>query len=275
MGWGCMVVTLVAATASTTNSFNLEISDDQFSVKKGEQFFLSCQADSAYEFCKFRSPTGQFCDFEWKRNIWNVTRAECAGLEDRVTFAGSYDDHECALLVDGAEESDQGLWSCEVESYVLGGGRGSGWLRIGEFNVNILIPTTTTTTTTSTPSPTSSFNRSSRNLELDYASYDIDTLQSTTKLDLSSANVLPLALSLVLIVIIISIIAILVLVHKMKNGSVDKVITLEAGDLNTSFEEPTEPKEPKGDKIMEEVLFMRKVFPHIINFPNDEPGLNL
>ena len=243
-------------------------------VAPGATVTLFCAVDDDYEWCKFYHPSGQFCDFEWKRSIWNVTQTECAGMEDRVSFAGSYEDHECALLVNSAEESDRGLWSCEVESYVLGGGRGSGYLRIGEFNVNILVPTTTTTTTTSTPIPTSYFNRSSRNLDLDYASYDIDTLQSTTRLDLSlnKANALPLVLSLVVIVIIISIITILVMVHKMKNGDVSKVITLESGELNTSFEEP---KEPKGDKVMEEVLFMKKVFPHIINFPNDEPGLNL
>ena len=220
---------LVLFLASATNSFNLEISDDDFTVKTGDQFFISCQADSAYEFCKFRSPTGQFCDYEWKRNVWNVTQTDCEGLEDRVTFAGSYEDHECALMVYGAIESDRGLWSCEVESYVLGGGRGSGSMRIGEFNVNVLVPTTTTTSTTTTPIPTSSFNRSSRKLDLDYASYDIDTLPNTTRLDLSleKATALPLVLSLVVIVVMISIITMLVLVHNMKNGSVDKVITLE------------------------------------------------
>ena len=148
-------------------------------------------------------------------------------------------------------------------------------MRIGEFNVNVILPTTTTTTTTTTTAiPTSTFNRSARKLDLDYSSYDIDTLPNTTRLDLSleKATGLPLVLSLVLIVIIISVITILVLVHKMKNGSVNEVIKLEAGQLNTSFEEP---KGEKDEKVMEEVLFMRKAFPHIINFPSDDLGLNL
>jgi len=268
---GVSVLPIILAMVMQTNSFNLQISEDFITVNHSHQFLLSCQADSSYEFCTFRSPGGQFCDFEWKRSVWNVTQAGCDGLEDRVTFAGSYEDHECALIVHGATESDQGLWTCEVESYVLGGGRGSGSLRIGEFNV--VIPTTTTTTTTTT-TPTTSFNRSPRKLDLDLVSYDIqadtDPLPNTTRQDLLLEKAtIPVALSLVVIVVIISIITILVLVHKMKNGSVSKVINLEAGQPNTSFEEP---KKEKDEKVMEEVLFMKKVFPHIINFPSEEPS---
>ena len=268
--YGVPVLAIILAMVIQTNSFNLQISEDFITVSHGQQFLLSCQADSSYEFCKFRSPGGQFCDFEWKRSVWNVTQADCAGLEDRVTFAGSYEDHECALIVDGAAESDQGLWTCEVESYVLGGGRGSGSLRIGEFNV--VIPATTITTTTTTTTPTTSFNRSPRKLDLDLVYHDnhadTDPLPNTTRQDLLLEKAtIPVALSLVVIVVIISIIAILVIVHKMKNGSVSKVINLEAGQANTSFEEP---KQEKDEKVMEEVLFMKKVFPHIMNFPSEE-----
>ena len=34
---------------------------------------LRCTTDGHYEWCKFYSPSGQFCDFEWKRNLGNVT----------------------------------------------------------------------------------------------------------------------------------------------------------------------------------------------------------
>merc|ERR1711872_738576 len=256
---GIPVIGVILVTLSTTDSFNLQISEDFISVNQGGQFLLSCQADSSYEFCTFRSPSGQFCDFEWKRSIWNISQADCEGLEERVIFAGSYNDHQCALLVQGAAESDQGLWSCEVESYVLGGGRGSGSLRIGEFNVEFPITTTTTTV-----------NRSPRKLDLDLLSYNIDPQPNTTRQEMMFEKAtVPVALSLVVIVVIISIIAILVIVHKMKNGSVSKVIHLEAGQPNTSFEEP---KKEKDEKVTEEALFMQKVFPHIINFPSEEPS---
>ena len=69
------------------------------SVKQGDSFVLSCTTDAYYEFCMFRSPQGQICDFEWKRGVWNLTQISCEGLEERVSFVGSYDDYECAVLV--------------------------------------------------------------------------------------------------------------------------------------------------------------------------------
>ena len=44
---------------------------------------LSCKSDTAYEFCKFVSPSGEGCQFEWKRAKWNITMQGCQGLEDR------------------------------------------------------------------------------------------------------------------------------------------------------------------------------------------------
>ena len=78
-----------------------------------------------------------------------------------------------------------------------------------------------------------------------------------------------------LVMVTIAAIAILVMVHRMKNGSVSKVISLEAGQMNISFEENKEEKQEKNDQNMDEVRFMQDVFPHIINFPKDDLGLNL
>jgi len=277
-----IVIWILAILVTMSSSFNLEISHDDISVKTGDSFFLSCKADSSYEFCTFRSPNGVWCDYEWKRSEWNVTQGECAELHDRVTFSGIYEDHECAILVHEALISDSGVWSCEVESYYLGGSKGSGSVRIGEFNVEVLKPTTTTTTTTTTSttstttSPIASFhkNRSGRKLD---SFPDYEFLPNTTRLDLplNKATALPLVVGLVLVMVTIAAIAILVMVHRMKNGSVSKVISLEAGQMNISFEENKEEKQEKNDQNMDEVRFMQDVFPHIINFPKDDLGLNL
>merc|ERR1712228_657725 len=148
---------------------------------------------------------------------------------------------------------------------------GSGSVRIGEFNVEVLKPTTTTTTT---PITSVQINRSGRKLD-NFPDYDL--IPNTTRLDLplNKATVLPLVVGLVLVMITIAAIAILVMVHKMKNGSVSKVISLEAGQMNISFEETKEEKQEKNDQNMDEVRFMQDVFPHIINFPKDDLGLNL
>jgi len=276
-----IVIWILAILVTMSTSFNLEISHDEISVKTGESFFLSCKADSSYEFCTFRSPNGVWCDYEWKRSEWNLTQGECAELEDRVTFSGKYEDHECAIMVHEALISDSGVWSCEVESYYLGGSKGSGSVRIGEFNVEVLKPTTTTTTTTTTTSTTTSpivsdlKSRSGRKLD-NFPDYDL-LPPNTTRLDLplNKATVLPLVVGLVLVMVTIAAIAILVMVHRMKNGSVSKVISLEAGQMNISFEETKEEKQEKNDQNMDEVRFMQDVFPHIINFPKDDLGLNL
>jgi len=179
--------------------------------------------------------------------------------------------------------SDSGVWSCEVESYYLGGSKGSGSVRIGEFNVEVLKPTTNTTTTTTTTSTTSTTtspvasvhnNRSGRKLD-NFPDYDF--LPNITRLDLplNKATALPLVVGLVLVMVTIAAIAILVMVHRMKNGSVSKVISLEAGQMNISFEENKDEKQEKNDQNMDEVRFMQDVFPHIINFPEDDLGLNL
>ena len=58
----------------------------KITVSPGEKVTLFCAVDDDYEWCKFYHPSGQFCDFEWKRNVGNITMQECA-LHDRVGFS--------------------------------------------------------------------------------------------------------------------------------------------------------------------------------------------
>ena len=52
-------------------------------VAPGEKVTLFCAVDDDYEWCKFYNPSGQFCDFEWKRRKGNITTQECQ-LADKV-----------------------------------------------------------------------------------------------------------------------------------------------------------------------------------------------
>ena len=77
-------------------------------VSPGEKVTLFCAVDDDYEWCKFYHPSGEFCDFEWKRSEGNITMQEC-GLGDRVAFHGKYDDKECGITFT-AREGDTGIW---------------------------------------------------------------------------------------------------------------------------------------------------------------------
>ena len=56
-------------------------------VTPGATVTLSCTVDDDYEWCKFYHPSGEFCDFEWKRNEGNITMQECV-LSERVRIIG-------------------------------------------------------------------------------------------------------------------------------------------------------------------------------------------
>jgi len=126
-------------------------------VAPGERVTLFCAVDDHYEWCKFISPSGQECDFEWKRSEGNITMQQCSTLSNRVTFHGKYDDMECGITF-LAEEGDTGVWKCEIEEYVTWRSRGAGRIQTAEMNVTVRLPTTPqpettllTTQTTQTP----------------------------------------------------------------------------------------------------------------------------
>merc|ERR1719492_313814 len=111
----------------------------------------------------WHSPANKMCDFEWKRHHDNITMQDCPLNEDheKISFHGKYDDRECGISFIAAVE-DTGIWKCEVEEYVWGGGRNSGRKVFATMNVTVQAATTTsrsptppsTTTTTTTMTTT-------------------------------------------------------------------------------------------------------------------------
>jgi hypothetical protein len=65
--------------------------------------------DSAYEYCKWTSPSKQVCDFEWKYNLGNITMQEC-DFPDKVVFHAKYNDRECGITIKHATLEDHGTW---------------------------------------------------------------------------------------------------------------------------------------------------------------------
>merc|ERR1719436_984869 len=111
----------------------------------------------------WHSPTNKMCDFEWKRHHDNITIQECPLNEnhEKISFYGKYDDRTCGISFIATAE-DTGIWKCEVEEYVWGGGRNSGRKVFATMNVTVQAtttrsptpPSTTTTTITATKTTT-------------------------------------------------------------------------------------------------------------------------
>ena len=74
------------------------------------------------------------------------------GIHSRVKYVGNYDAHECEIEVSNVSSDDSGVWSCDVESYVLGAT--SGYRVQKELTLTVKSPPTTTTTTSTTTTTT-------------------------------------------------------------------------------------------------------------------------
>jgi len=143
---------VVFAVFGEGNGFMISLVQPEFiAVNPGGQFTLLCATDDHYEHCDWKAPSGQICNFEWKRSAGSVIMQECIGLADRVSFTGDYNDHKCGIVVTNVSPEDSGMWTCDIEQYVLGD-----WSRgttvAATMNVSV-VPYTTTTTTTTTPLP--------------------------------------------------------------------------------------------------------------------------
>ena len=115
--------------------------------------------------------------------------------------------------------------------------------------------------------------RSIRKFEnFDSSVLNLDTLPSSKIFfNLGLARVVPFAVSVLVILVFLVLFTILVIVHKKKNKR-----DPESKDVEIIESTSREGIDPVEDQIRsEEMMFMRKVFPHIISFPNDDPGLNL
>jgi len=139
---------------SSSSGYNMVKVDPGFvSVAPGETTRLLCGTDGHWEYCKWYSPGGQDCDFEWKRMTNSVEKQACS-LGNHVEFTGEYNDKECGIIINTVQDADAGLWICHIEEYVFLGGQGSGRNVEAKINVTVQAPTTVPPSTTSATTPT-------------------------------------------------------------------------------------------------------------------------
>ena len=111
--------------ASTLMAFEIKESyiKPMEAIEVGSTVRLSCKSDSHYEYCVWRH-RNRVCNFEWKKSHGAVKKQTCTELDNRAIFKGDYNSHECAIDLTNVQLSDNGEWSCEMESYVWGIVRG-------------------------------------------------------------------------------------------------------------------------------------------------------
>jgi len=117
-----------------------KVEPSSVSVAQGDTLRLLCGTDEDWEHCKWYSPGGQECDFEWKWSSIGVTKQECS-LGERVEFFGEYDLKECGLVIRNAQQQDAGLWTCHLEEFLFLFGKGVGRTVEATISVAVQAPT--------------------------------------------------------------------------------------------------------------------------------------
>ena len=164
-----------------------------------------------------------------------MTTTSCRGLEHRASFAGgqtyfviyvnkivkliisgNYDRHECGIRVEGAGSRDEGLWTCSMEYYKFGGGKGSSKILRKDTYVHVVSPTTTTTTTTRVAATFTVKGRTGRKLEDNIRDIALPTAKNLAT-EVSFAKFVPHAISILVIVIFVVLFTLIVVLHKLKN----------------------------------------------------------
>ena len=198
-----------------------------------------------------------------------MTRNDCLGLEERVEFAGDYPAHDCSIRVREADSLDTGLWTCELESYKFGGGRGSGTLLSKDIYVQVM-PLTTTTTTPPPPPTTTTIRATSKralsSLENMQEDRSLPTIPKHRAFDVSLAKFVPYSVSIVVIVIFLVLFTVIVVLHKLKKSKQQQ--RNQVVNLQPKLEIPKTTDQ-------NDLLFLKNAFPHVMRFPSDDLGLNL
>ena len=197
-----------------------------------------------------------------------MTTNDCLGLEQRLDFAGDYPSHDCSIRVSDAASSDTGLWTCQLESYKFGGGRGSGTLLSKDIYVQVMPLTTTTpsppppTTTTARPTTKGPF------ISLDKMREDrsLPTIPKHSAFDVSLAKFVPYTVTIVVIVIFLVLFTVIVVLHKLKTSKQRQ--RNEVVNFQPKLEIPKTTDQ-------NDLLFLKNAFPHVMRFPSDDLGLNL
>lgn len=85
------VLIVLVTVAGLAASFDIKSAKPKnLSVDEGGSFELLCTVDGYYEWCTFKRQDGKICDFEWKRDLWDVDVLQCSDFAGRMTRIGNY-----------------------------------------------------------------------------------------------------------------------------------------------------------------------------------------
>ena len=186
----------------------------------------------------------------------------------KLIFSGDYERHECGIRVEGAGSGDEGLWTCSMEYYKFGGGKGSSRILRKDTYVHVVSPTTTTTTTTRVTPTFTMKGRTGRKLEDSFR----DIAQPTTKnlaTEVSFAKFVPLAISILVIVIFVVLFTLIVVLHKLKNVRQQQQQERQVRHTVTSAKSQVEAELAKLPDV-HDVVFLKKIFPHVMRLPSEQ-----
>ena len=68
-------------------------------VDEGGSIELLCTVDDFYKWCTFKRQDGKICDFEWKRDLWDVDVLQCSDFAGRMTRIGKFRTKFCVAEV--------------------------------------------------------------------------------------------------------------------------------------------------------------------------------
>ena len=159
----------------------------------------------------------------------------------KLIFPGDYERHECGISVKGAGSGDEGLWTCSMEYYKFVGGKGSSRILRKDSYVHVVSPTT-------------------KNLAT----------------EVSLAKFVPHAISILVIVIFVVLFTLIVVLHKLRNVRQQQQQEREVRHTVavSSAKSQVEAELAKLPDV-HDVVFLKKIFPHVMRLPSDDLGLNL
>jgi len=224
---------LVVATVLVCDCLEVDTSE-KVKLIQGEEFIVSCTADSEYDYCKFTSPAGDKCHF-YRSSADRILEEFCQDLNNRTSlvFSGSVKEFECALLVRGARPSDAGRWSCEVGTKIR-----SRWALAGEINIEVQQLGSTDTDT-----------------DTDTAGEESDTITSVIQ-----ANTTLLVICVVVFVLFMMILmGVVIMFGRSRLSQKPPDSSLSSRQQREAILRKEEQRLPRD--------FIRRVLPHIIKFP--------
>ena len=99
---------------STSYAFELVTVEPELTeISYGGKLRLTCNTDDYYEYCKFIH-NDKVCDFQWKKDVGNITILECSDFGGRARFVGTYLNYECEMELDNVTPEGNSVYQFTI-----------------------------------------------------------------------------------------------------------------------------------------------------------------